>query len=345
MPKKKILLIAMGGTFASINTPDGLKPGFNADKLLSSFTEAKKLADIDSLQISNLDSTNIHPKHWTIMTKAVADNYDKYDGFVISHGTDTMHYSSAALSFALKGIQKPVVLTGSALSIQEPESDAEMNFIDAVRVASSDLVKEVCICFHHNIIKGTRGRKITNEATKITNEQLSVFSSINLPLIGTISENKIIKNKDYAARAQSKNSHLEIFPKFDLSVGHIKLFPGLEASILDNFKNKKTVVLEAFAPGNIPFDYSNWLEKIRELTKKEMLVFVTTQCPFGEVNMKLYEVGQKAMNAGAIPCHDMTPETALVKLMWILGNFPKHKPKQIKNLFLKNICGELLVKK
>ena len=346
MTKKKILLIATGGTFASISTSNGLKPGFNVEELLKFFPEAKEIADIDGIQLCNLDSTNVHPKHWTDMAKTIAENYDKYDGFIISHGTDTMQYSSAALSFALKDILKPVVFTGSVYSIEEPGSDAKMNFVDSVRVASSDLVKEVCVCFHHDIIKGTRARKVTNEATKITNEKMGVYSSINLHLVGSVDIGKIIGNKIYFSKNNyPQNSSIELLPNFNLDIGHIKFYPGLEGNILDMYKNKKAIVIEALGPGNIPFDYSNWLEKIKKFTEDGISIFVTTQNPFGEVDMEKYEVGQKAMNAGATPCYDMIPETALVKLMWILGNYPNYNADQIKKLFLKNICGEILINK
>lgn len=342
MKKKKILLIATGGTFASVKTDNGLRPGFKIEELLDFFPESKEIADIDCLQLCNLDSTNIHPKYWTDMAKTVANNYDKYDGFIITHGTDTMQYSSSALSFALKGVLKPVVFTGSVYSIDDPRSDAKINFIDSVRVASSDLIKEVCVCFHNNIIKGTRVRKVTNEATKITNEKIGVYSSVNLHLIGSVDLGKIIGNKIYFIKnGYPKNSKFELLPKFDLNVGFVKIYPGISSDILDSCKNKKAVIIEAFGPGNIPFKYSNWLKKIQELTENGILIFITTQNPFGEVDMEKYEVGQQAINAGAISCYDMVPETVLVKLMWIFGNFPNYNSKQVKKLFLTNICGEI----
>ena len=342
MPKKKILLIATGGTFASINTANGLKPGFDVQELLKFFPEAQNIADIDGFQLCNFDSTNLHPQHWTKMAQAIADNYDSYDGFIISHGTDTMQYSAAALSFALKDLSKPVVFTGSVYCLEDDGSDAKMNFTDSVQVAASDLVKEVCICFHHDIIKGTRARKVTNEATKITNEKMGVYSSINLHLVGSIDVGKIIGHKIYFTKNQlSQKKSLKVFSKYDLNIGYIKLYPGLESDILDAFKNKKAIVIEAFGPGNIPFNYGSWLEKIKELTLNGVSIFITTQNPFGAVDMNKYEVGQKALNAGAIQCYDMIPETVLVKLMWIFGNFPDLSQKEVKKLFLKNLCGEI----
>ncbi len=344
--KKNILLIATGGTFASVKTEDGLKPGFKIEELLDFFPESKDIANIECLQLCNLDSTNLQPKHWEAMAQAVFDNYQKYDGFIITHGTDTMQYSSSALSFALKNILKPVVFTGSVFSIQEPNSDAKMNFIDSVRVASSDLIKEVCVCFHNNIIKGTRARKVTNEATKITNEKIGVYSSVNLHLMGNIELGKVMGNKIYFTQNKyPKNSKLELFPLFSTDIGFIKIFPGINSDILEFYKNKKAIIIEAFGPGNIPFDYSHWLEKIKELTENGTMIFVTTQNPFGEVDMEKYEVGQQAVKAGAISCFDMLPETALVKLMWIFGNFKDLKTEEIKKLFLSDVSGEINISK
>jgi L-asparaginase len=342
MKKKKILFISTGGTFASVKTEKGLKPKFTVEELLKFFLEAKEIADIDVLQLFNLDSTNIHPNHWTKMAESVAENYKKYDGFIIGHGTDTISYSSAALSFALKGILKPVVFTGSVLSIEEPGSDAKINFIDSVRVASNELIKEVCVCFHSEIIKGTRARKVTNEATKITNEKIGVYSSINLHLVGTVDLGKIVGNKIYFIKnGYPKKSKFDLLPKFSSEVGLVKIFPGISSSVLDCYQSKKAIIIEGFGPGNIPFAYSNWNKKIKEFTKNGIPVFIATQNPFGEVDMEKYETGQNAMDAGAIPCYDMTTESALVKLMWILGNYPNCDMKKIKELFLNNVCGEI----
>jgi len=344
--KKKILLVATGGTFASVKTKDGLRPELGIEELLSFFPEAKNLADIDCLQLCNLDSTNLHPRHWSDMAATIATHYDKYDGFIITHGTDTMQYSASALSFALQGILKPVIFTGSVFSLEEPESDAKANFLDSIRVIASDLIKEVCICFHGNIIKGTRARKVTNEATKITNEKMGVYSSVNLDLMGSIDLGKIIGNKIYFTKnGYPKKSSFHLLSSFDQEVGFLKIHPGIESDILDGYKKKKAVIIEAFGPGNIPFEYSDWLNKIQEMTQEGTLIFVTTQNPFGEVDMEKYEVGQQAMKAGAIPCYDMLPETALVKLMWIFGNYPQYTHKEVEELFLKNIRGEISDKK
>ncbi len=338
---KKILFLGTGGTFASVRTKKGLQPRFNYEELLDKFPKIKKRVEIKGLQLCNFDSTNLEPKYWTLIAKAIAKNYDKFDAFIIGHGTDTMHYSAAALSFALQGVSKPIVFTGATFPFEDLNTDAKINFIDSVKVAESGLVKDICIVFQHKIFKATNSRKVTNEATKIVNVKLDVFSNINTRILGKIAKDKIILFKSEDTKSHNKSLTLRLIPNFDPNIGLIKLFPGIKSEVLDYYNGKKAIIIMAFGPGNIPFEYSNWIEKIKTFSKKGTPIFITTQVPFGEVDMKMYEVGQKAEKAGAISSINMITETAIVKLMWILGNYPKYDLKKIKNLFLKNICGEL----
>lgn len=342
MRKKKILFLATGGTISSSKEFEHLRPKFSASDLLSFFPEAEDLADVEVLDLLHLDSTNVHPEHWTLMAQTIFERYDRYDGFIIGHGTDTISYSSSALSYALKGLLKPIVFTGSVLPLDHPESDAKTNFLNSVQVAASTLVKEVCICFNHKIIKGTRARKITNEETRMTNHDFGVYSSINFHLIGSLDLGQVAGNKIYFTKnGYPKESTLELLPQFDPNIGLIKIFPGIESDVLCYYESKKAVVIEAFGPGNVPYNYSHWLEKIAELTEKGIPVCITTQNPFGEVDMSMYEVGQRASQAGAISCRDMITEAALVKLMWIFGNYPNASYEEVKKLFLTNMCGEI----
>ncbi|MCK5474789.1 MAG: asparaginase, partial [Candidatus Aenigmarchaeota archaeon] len=333
MQKKKILVIGTGGTIAAIQTEEGLRPAYKTEELISFFPEVSQIANVEGTMLFNLDSTNIQPHHWTQIAEEIKKQYEKYDGFVITHGTDTMQYTSAALSFMLQNLGKPVVLTGSVKAIGEG-SDAKQNFIDSVIVASSD-IKEVCIVFHGKIIKGCKARKITNEATKVTNEDLDVYSSINFHLIGemigTLKENKrrkVVFDENYNGLGCS-GKNLKVLSKIDnKEVLLIKIYPGFMPEVFNKLTNFKGILIEAYGPGNIPFEENSILKKIEMLLSKNIPVFIATQNTFGEVNMELYEVGQKALKAGAIPCRDMTSETALVKLMWILGNFDNN-PKTV----------------
>ena len=311
------------------------------------------MADIEGEMLFNLDSTNMQPHHWSEIAEEIGKQYDKYDGFVITHGTDTMQYTASALSFMLQNLNKPVVLTGSVKAIGEG-SDAKQNLIDSVVVACSN-IREVCIVFHGKIIKGCKARKITNEATKITNEKLDVFSSINYrefnlldhlagELIGKLEHNGTIRIAfDNGRDAPKPKGKLNVMPKIDSAdVLMMKLYPGLNPAMFDLLTGFKCIIIEAYGPGNIPFMENSLIEKIGMLTKKGIPVFIATQNAFGEVDMTLYEVGQKAMKVGAIPCNDMTSEAAIVKLMWVMGNFGRDA-KTIKKMMLKDFVGEIRV--
>ncbi|MBU3978363.1 asparaginase [Patescibacteria group bacterium] len=300
---KKILVIGTGGTIAAVKSPEGLRPAYKTDELISFFPEILEIAKVEGKMLFNLDSTNIQPHHWSEIAIEIQKQYDTYDGFVITHGTDTMQYTAAALSFMLQNLSKPIVLTGSVKAIGE-KSDARQNFIDSVIVASSG-ISEVCIVFHGKIIKGCKARKITNEATKITNENLSVYSSINHHLlgemIGELKDNhtrKIVLEKGYIAKSEDIKA-LKVLPGVDpADIFAVRIYPGMIPEIFDRLTDFKCVLIEAFGPGNIPFMENSLVEKIDMLTKKGIPVFITSQNPFGEVDMTLYEVGQKALKAG-----------------------------------------------
>jgi L-asparaginase len=339
--KKKILFIATGGTFSAAGSEEGIRPFFDPEHLAAKFSESRDMADIEIAQLCHLDSTNVHPNDWTKMAEFLDAHYGDADGFIIGHGTDTLAQTAAALSFAVQGSRKPIVLTGSVFSTEKPHSDARQNFLDSIAVATSDTIKGVCICFHGKILKGTHARKITNEATKFTNEELKVYSTVNAPTVGCVKNATVLKNPAYReCKFATKSGGLEIYPKFDPRIGLIKLFPGIESRILGLYKDVRALVIEGFGPGNIPFAYSNWLEDIKRTIAAGVPVFVTTQNPYGEADMKLYEVGQKAKQAGAFSCEDMTTEAVTTKLMWILGNFPGLEGAEIAAKFKENISGE-----
>jgi L-asparaginase len=339
---KKILVIGTGGTIAAVRTPGGLRPAYTTEELISFFPEVRGIANVEGKLLLNIDSTNMQPHHWSEIAEEIARQYDKYDGFVITHGTDTMQYTAAALSLMLQGIAKPVVLTGSVKPMGEG-SDAKQNFVDSVIVACSG-VREVCVVFHGKIIRGCRARKITNEATKITNETLDVYSSINFHLIGDmIGELRENSMRKAVLRKTETHAHdrLKVLPNIDAGVvALVKIYPGFRPEALGGMTGVKCVLLEAYGPGNVPFMENSLLDAIGRLCKRGIPVFITTQNPFGEVDMSLYEVGRRALAAGAVPCYDMTSEAALVKLMWIAGNFGSDA-KTLKERMLKNFVGEI----
>lgn len=340
MRKKKILFIATGWTLASKKTKDGLKPGYGVEELLSLYPETKELAEIDVYQLCNLDSTNVQPSDWTAIAQTIEKNYKDYDAFIIGHGTDTMHFTSSALSFALQDLEKPVILTGSVLAPEEPNSDAKQNLIDSILLSISEGYKGVFVCFHGQVILGTHSRKMKNEATKIDRYK-EVFSSINVPVIAVVKWRNVIKNENYSPKLPFKKNNFHILPFFSPEIGFVNLFPWMGWDVLDLYKWKKAIVVKWYWPGNLPFSYGDWEKKIKEFTNKGIGIYISTQNPFWEVDLDKYEVGQKAAKWGAISTHNMTSGTAVVKLMWIFGNYPNYSFDKVKQLFLSNIAWEI----
>ncbi|HBD65112.1 MAG TPA: L-asparaginase 1, partial [Clostridiales bacterium] len=184
--KKNILLIATGGTIASKKTEDGLAPQITSEELLGYVPEIKEFCNVETIQLLNIDSTNIQPEYWVLMTEAIESNYDKYDGFVISHGTDTMSYTSAALSYLIQNLDKPVIITGAQKPINADITDAKKNLLDSFRFAAEKDVRGVYLVFDGKAIVGTRARKVKSKS-------YSAFESINFPVAAIIDDSRITK--------------------------------------------------------------------------------------------------------------------------------------------------------
>ena len=337
MGRKKILFIATGGTFSSVKTADGIKPGFGVQEMIDKFPEAQAFADITGVQLCHLDSTNVQPSDWTNFSRCVFEHYDGYDGFVIGHGTDTMAYTAAGLSFALAGVRKPIVMTGSALSADHPETDARENFIDSIIAATSPFIQGVSVCFAGRVIKGTNAHKAAHDADSGRNH-IDLFNSMNAPLMARIKNGGIEINSLYR-RFNDNSGHMPLNANFDTNIGSLMILPGMGSDVLNSFEHKKAVIIQAFGDGGIPFVYGSWIEKIEEMKNKGIPVFVVSQTG-GAADMSSYEVGIKAQKAGAISCEDMTFESVVAKLMWISGNFPLLKNTAFINKFKENIAGE-----
>lgn len=282
-----------------------------------------ELAEIDIMLIDNIDSTNITPRIWDELTFAICDNYNDYDGFVITHGTDTMAYTSSALSNTLHNLGKPVVLTGSQIPLGVLENDARRNFVNAVKLASSDC-SGVFIVFDKRIIKGEK-------ASKISESDLDAFATINGRDIGEIRLD--IKLKEYKL-TKRHNNKIESYPGFESDIGVVTLTPGNDARdtvhLLDS-KRLRGLIIQAYGSGNIPDDYYRVFEKALE---RKIPVVILTQCLHGRTNMKLYHTGKKALNYGVIEGNNLSLEAASTKLMWALNHFPY---KDIHKVFDKSV--------
>ena len=329
---KKVLLIATGGTIASIKTEYGLTPEIYSEELLNYVPEVKEYCDVDTMQILNIDSTNIQPEHWIMMTETIEQNYDKYDGFVISHGTDTMAYTAAALSYLIQNSYKPIVITGAQKPINVDITDAKKNLLDSFRFATEKDVSGIYIVFDGKAIIGTRARKVKSKS-------YSAFESINFPVAALIDDRRITK---YLRNDNSQKEVIfckNIYPSIFL----LKLAPGMEPDVLDYIGEKyEGVVIESYGVGGLPFlDKRNFLIKLNDLVKNGKIVVVATQVMFEGSDMGIYEVGVKALNEyRVLQAYDMTIEAVITKLMWIMAQTKDFE--EVKNMFYTRINEDSL---
>lgn len=330
--KKNILLIATGGTIASKKTDEGLSPQITSEELLGFVPEIKDYCNVDTMQLLNIDSTNIQPEHWVLMAEAIEKNYDKYDGFVISHGTDTMSYTSAALSYLIQNLDKPVIITGAQKPINVDITDAKKNLLDSFRFATEKDVRGVYLVFDGKAIVGTRARKIKSKS-------YSAFESINFPVAAIIDDNRItkyIRNEKYTDKVQF---YKNIYPSIFL----LKLVPGMEPDVLDYIGEKyEGVVIESYGVGGLPFqDKRNFLEKLGALTENGKIIVIATQVMFEGSDMGIYEVGVKALKKyNVLQAYDMTIEAAITKLMWIMAQ--TKEIEEVKKMFYTRINEDSL---
>ncbi|MGG3467086.1 asparaginase [Neobacillus pocheonensis] len=305
---KKILLLATGGTIASVEGNEGLVPGLSAEELLHYCPITSFDLKIDSRILMNIDSTNMQPEHWVEIAQAVFDHYHDYDGFVITHGTDTLAYTSAALSYMLKGLDKPVVLTGSQVPISFKKTDAKKNVSDSIRFACED-IGGVFIVFDGRVINGTR-------AVKMRTKSYDAFESVNHPYVAMINEKEV----KYQWKPAPPSHQLTLNTSLCTDVFLMKLYPGTKPEIFDCLKGLyKGIIIESFGNGGLPFEGRNLLVKIGELTEAGMAVVLTTQCLEEGEDLLLYEVGRKVAQHRVILSGDMNTEAIVAKLMCALG--------------------------
>ncbi len=326
----KVLILFCGGTLVMEQNEQGAlqtPPKERAiQNLLTIEPKLNQIADLNVSYIDNIDSTNIRPEHWDQMAHVIYDNYENYDGFVITHGTDTMAYTSNALSYVLHEIGKPVILTGAQIPGSALESDARRNLINAVRVATMD-VSGVMIVFDEEIILGCR-------ASKVSESKLDAFESINWDRLGELRID--IRFADF--RKPRHYRAIELHTGFEPNISIITLVPGLPVELLLNTINNKIkgIVLRGYGPGNIAYHY---LDAIRRANEREVPVVINTQCREGATLMHLYDVGKKALELGVIQAYDMNIESVATKLMWALKRAKNYH--EIKEIMHTNYAGEI----
>mgnify|MGYP001051520408 CR=1 FL=1 len=328
---KRILMIGTGGTIASEMTPDGLTPELNTEQLLEFIPDIGKLCLVDCLQLYSLDSTNIRPENWLGIVEILRKSYDVYDGFVISHGTDTMAYTAAALSYLVQGSPKPIVLTGSQKPMGNPFTDAKLNLYQSLLYALDEHSHDVSIVFGGVAIAGTRARKQRTMS-------FNAFISVNYPPIAYIRNDRIVRNGLHGTR-QGENP-VRFYDSIDPRVFVLKLTPGVNPGILDALADSyDAVILETFGIGGIPeFGESgeSFQEAIFRWVDSGRTVVMTTQVPEEGLDLGVYEVGRAyADHPGILRGDDMTTETLVAKTMWALGQ--SRDAAEIQRLFYSQV--------
>lgn len=331
MPKAHLLLIATGGTIASVETESGLTPGLPAEALLSYLPELEALADIEAVQLMNLDSTNIQASDWLAMARLIEDAYDDFDGFVICHGTDTLAYTAAALSYLIQDSPKPIVLTGSQKPINLANTDARINLRDSLLLAATPGACEVSIVFNGKVICGTRAQKVKTHS-------YDAFDSINFPYIASIHEGQVFF---YWERTAAKEP--SFFHKMDSSVGLVKLIPSLRSeSLVKMAEDYRAMVIEAYGLGGLPSNsLADFPAAVAQLTQEGKLVVMTTQVALEGSNMSVYRVGKTAKEElGLVEAYDMTLPAVVTKLMWALGQAQSRE--EVEALFARPVNRDSL---
>jgi L-asparaginase len=336
-----VLLIYTGGTIGMIENPEtGSLEAFNFDHLSSQIPELNRFnCHISTYQFDPpIDSSDMKPQLWAKMVRIIAYNYDRYDGFVILHGTDTMAYTASALSFMLENIGKPVILTGSQLPIGQLRTDGKENLISSIEIASArrpdgtPYVPEVCIFFSNHLLRG-------NRTTKIAAENFSAFCSYNYPELASVGVH-INYHDEFILKPDSRRK-FKPHKLIDTNVLVLTLFPGIQQNIVESvlqINGLKAVVLKTFGSGNAP--QKEWLiNSLHDAVERGIVVINISQCPSGSVEMERYETGLHLLDAGVVSGHDSTIESAVTKLMFLLGH--GCSPDETRRQMSTSLCGEI----
>jgi glutamyl-tRNA(Gln) amidotransferase subunit D len=337
----KVAIISTGGTIASRvdYRTGGVRPALTANDLYSVVPELAGIAEIETQILLSLFSEDITPHDWTEIAQSTAKHiFNGVSGVVIAHGTDTMGYTSAALSFALQNLPVPVVIVGSQRSADRPSSDAATNLVGAVLTASKAPFAEVTVAMHEttsdNCIAIHRGIKVR----KLHTRRRDAFKSVNTTPIARVENRQIsMLTNNYSKRDLSRK--LTVMPKFEERVALIKSFPGMDPSIIEFYTGRsyRGIVLEGTGLGHVSKYCSSALMKA---VQQGLVVGMTSQCIWGRINMNVYDTGRDLQALGIVPLEDMLPETALVKMMWVLAQ--TKDAEQAKKMMKTNIAGELL---
>ncbi len=325
---KRILMIGTGGTIASEMSSDGLTPELNTKQLLSFIPDIGKMCQVDCMQLYSLDSTNIRPENWLGVSAALRENYEKYDGFVISHGTDTMAYTAAALSYLVQNSAKPIVLTGAQKPIWFDGTDSKRNLTDAFIYACRGL-GGVQIVFNGKVILGTRARKTCSKS-------FQAFSSVNYPDLAVLQDEHLLQYIKWDTEGQPV-----FYDKLNTNVGLLKLIPGTRRELIEfMIEHYDGLVIESFGVGGLP-EYEGFYEVLQRGVEQGKIICMTTQVPNEGSNLTVYHVGGLLKHTlQLLEAYDMTTEAAVCKLMWIMGQ--THDFDEVEELFYTPVARDIL---
>ncbi len=337
MKSKKVLIIYTGGTVGMKKTEQGYTPapGFLAEVMnLIPDMSREDFPSWDLYEMSPLlDSSNMAVREWNAIASVIYENYEKYEGFVVLHGTDTMAYTASALSFILSGLDKPVVLTGSQIPLSEIRSDGRDNLITSVLIAADGVVREVCLYFCGKLLRG-------NRAMKMSADGLVAFDSPNYPHLADAGIS-IRYNLPALMKRKTPGAKLDFSPFSEVPIGVLKVFPGIQFGLFEEIMTEKLsgIVLETFGTGNIPGGGDELLPIIKKAFASGAVITVCSQCPSGTVILGAYETSSSLKAAGAVSGRDMTTEAAVAKLYYLLSQ--DLTKQQIKRMMETDLCGEM----
>ena len=336
----KILLIYTGGTIGMAKDYDdqSLKP-FNFDNLIKQIPELSLIdCEIDYNSFEEpIDSSDMKPEYWVNIANIIEAEYEKYDGFVVLHGTDTMAYTASALSYMIENLNKPIIFTGSQLPIGDLRTDAKENLITSIQLAAlrknkQAIIQEVCIYFEYKLFRA-------NRATKINAENFDAFESPNYPIIGISGVHLDVKENFLLPK--SKNENLKLNKQLCTDVGVLKIFPGMNRIFIENVLNTpsiKAYIIEAFGTGNI-FTDQWFIDLLKEKVNQGIHLIINTQCSGGMVEIGRYATSDALLEMGAISSYDLTMEAAITKAIYLLGqNLSK---EEFRIQYETNLKGEL----
>ena len=333
--KKNILIINTGGTISSVKSAHGYEPaqGYVASALAK--IPALSHPDMPNYVIKEyqplLDSSNMTVSDWNCIAADIANEYDNFDGFVIFHGTDTMAYTASALSFMLENLSKAVILTGSQIPLSEVRNDAVDNVITSLWLCAHEPINEVCVYFNQNLLRG-------NRAQKVSAEQFNAFDSPNFPHLATIGIDIELNTPLLLAPATASFRLQTINPHF---IANFRLFPGFSTDVLAYILRQplRGLILETYGAGNAQNNDPRFLSLLEDACQRGVVIVNCSQCQHGRVEMNQYATGYTLKQAGLISGHDMTPEAAHCKLLYLLSKYTDIA--DIKRLMEQVLCGEL----